>query len=123
MLRLALVACSFIAARAANYAVLVSGSSGWGNYRHHADVCHAYKILSDNGIPDSNIITMLYDDVADSRNNPFPGELYNKPGKDAVEVYKNCKKDYTGQSVTAEMFLAVLTGDASKTNGGPVLTS
>jgi len=49
---------------AANWAVLVAGSSEWTNYRHQADVCHAYQILHKNGIPDSNIIVMMYDDIA-----------------------------------------------------------
>jgi legumain len=47
-----------------NYAVLVAGSNGWYNYRHQADVCHAYQILHKNGIPDSNIVVMMYDDLA-----------------------------------------------------------
>lgn len=52
---------------AANWAVLVAGSSGWYNYRHQADVCHAYQVLHQNGIPDSNIIVMMYDDLAHNR--------------------------------------------------------
>jgi legumain len=47
-----------------NFAVLVAGSNGWDNYRHQADVCHAYQILHKNGIPDSNIVVMMYDDLA-----------------------------------------------------------
>jgi legumain len=49
---------------AANWAVLVAGSNGWYNYRHQADVCHAYQILHKYGIPDSNIVVMMYDDLA-----------------------------------------------------------
>lgn len=49
---------------AANFAVLVAGSNGYYNYRHQADVCHAYQILHKNGIPDSNIVVMMYDDIA-----------------------------------------------------------
>lgn len=60
LLILALVHC----ASAANYAVLVAGSSGYDNYRHQADVCHAYQILHKNGIPDENIVVMMYDDIA-----------------------------------------------------------
>ena len=26
------------------WAVLVAGSEGWDNYRHQADVCHAYQV-------------------------------------------------------------------------------
>jgi legumain len=50
--------------RAANWALLVAGSNGWYNYRHQADVCHAYQILHANGISDSNIVVMMYDDLA-----------------------------------------------------------
>ena len=64
MLRLILILALFGCASAANYAVLVAGSSGYSNYRHQADVCHAYQILHKNGIPDSNIVVMMYDDIA-----------------------------------------------------------
>jgi legumain len=50
-----------------HWAILVAGSNGWYNYRHQADVCHAYQILHKNGIPDSNIIVMMYDDIANNR--------------------------------------------------------
>ncbi|KAF8564625.1 hypothetical protein P879_09988 [Paragonimus westermani] len=49
---------------ARNWAVLVAGSNGWDNYRHQADICHAYQILTRRGIPKENIITFMYDDIA-----------------------------------------------------------
>jgi legumain len=52
--------------QAANWALLVAGSNGWENYRHQSDVCHAYQILHNHGIPDSNIVVMMYDDIADN---------------------------------------------------------
>jgi glycosylphosphatidylinositol transamidase (GPIT) subunit GPI8 len=90
------------------------------NYRHHADLCHAYHLLAGNGVPESNIITMLYDDVANSTDNPFPFQLFNRPsgGDPGVDVYAGCKKSYTGASVTAANVLAVLTGNASAVSGG-----
>lgn len=27
-----------------HWALLIAGSNGWGNYRHQADVCHAYQV-------------------------------------------------------------------------------
>ncbi len=53
-----------LAATGQNWSVLVAGSNGWYNYRHQSDVCHAYQILHKNGIPDSNIVVMMYDDLA-----------------------------------------------------------
>lgn len=109
-----------------NWAVLVAGSRGFGNYRHQADVCRAYHIASNNGIPDEHIITMFYDDVANNQRNPFPGELFNTPtpkGTPGLDVYKDCKKDYTGHEVTPRNFLSVLTGDKVGSRGKPVLES
>ena len=99
----------------------MSGSSSYGNYRHHADLAHAFQILKGYGVPTTNIITMLYDDVAQDPENPFPGQLFNwptDPGEAGFDVYKGLKKSYTGDSVTASNFMAVLTGNASAIIGG-----
>mmetsp|Transcript_95440 Transcript_95440/g.275555 ORF Transcript_95440/g.275555 Transcript_95440/m.275555 type:complete len:437 (-) Transcript_95440:67-1377(-) len=119
--------CSLVAAAFAeeHWAVLVAGSKDWWNYRHQADVCHAYQVLIARGFHPERIITMLYDDVAHSRMNPFPGQLFNYPWErawEAFDVYEGCNVDYRGCQVTSERFLAVLRGDADAA-GGRVLQS
>jgi len=72
--------------------------------------------VSKNGIPNERIIVMIYDDIANDPQNPFPGKLFNKPtdaGTPGVDVYAGCQKDYTGNDVTAANFLAVLTGNSA----------
>ena len=64
-----------------HYAVLVAGSHTYGNYRHHADVAHAYHVAIKGGIKKENIIVMMYDDVVNDDQNPFPGQLFNAPTK------------------------------------------
>ena len=54
--------------------------SGWENYRHQADVCHAYQVLHSRGVADDNIIVMMYDDIAEHSNNTRPGTIINTPG-------------------------------------------
>ncbi|CAL8093914.1 unnamed protein product [Calicophoron daubneyi] len=93
----------------ARWAVLVAGSSGWWNYRHQADVSHAQKILLKNGIPSDHIITMMYDDVAYNRQNPFPGKLFNDYTH--TDVYEGITIDYRREEVTPKNFLGVLLGD------------
>lgn len=108
-----------------HWAVLVAGSNTFSNYRHQADVCHAYHVLTSRGFHPDNIITMMYDDVAPSQMNPFPGKLFNYPWKtleEAVDVYDGCKIDYREKDVSPDKFLAVLMGDAQKA-GGKVLQS
>mgnify|MGYP001065667720 FL=1 len=120
---LLLVFCLVCLGSADKFAVLVSGSYGYWNYRHQADVCHAYYILTLHGVPSENIILFSYDDAANSSMNPFPGKLFNKPGNNSLDVNAFCKKDYTGDLVTPENFLNVITGKAEKMNGGKVLNS
>jgi len=103
-----------------NWAVLVAGSNGYGNYRHQSDVFHAYHILRNHGMPAEQIITFAYDDIANNRRNPFPGKVFNKP--DGPDVYEGVVIDYKGANVTPEKFVAVLTGDETVA-GGKVLKS
>lgn len=106
-------------AQAANWAVLVAGSKGYGNYRHQADVCHSYAVVKSKGIPEENIILMMYDDVVNSMDNPFKGQLFNRP--DGPDVYAICGDhiDYRGDDVNPQNFINVLTGQGS----GKVLKS
>ena len=112
------------AALADNYAVIVAGSNTYTNYRHQADACHAYQILTKGRIPKDNIILMMYDDIAHNEYNPFKGQIFNRPSSGpGVDVYAGCNADYTKEDVTPDNFLAVLTGDSSKTGGKKVLKS
>ncbi|MPC83028.1 Legumain [Portunus trituberculatus] len=129
------------------WAVLVAGSNSWFNYRHQSDVCHAYQILHDHGVPDDHIIVMMYDDLAHNtdldfplylkpvryesqgerlspRSNPTPGVVINRP--DGPNVYTGVPKDYVGKDVTPQNFLKVLKGDSEGLKGvgsGKVLGS
>lgn len=95
-----------------HYAVLVAGSNGFWNYRHQSDIFHAYHLLIDNGMPKENIIVFAYDDIANDSQNPFPGQVYNKPDPDGKgkDVYEGVTIDYKGGDVTPANFLAVLEG-------------
>ena len=70
------------------WAILVAGSKGFFNYRHQADVCHAYHLMKAQGLNEDQIIVMAYNDVAWDSENPFPGTLYNK--QDGKDYYKDC---------------------------------
>jgi legumain len=53
-----------------HWALLVAGSNGFVNYRHQADVCHAYHLLLDQGLLENQIIVMAFDDVVWDDENP-----------------------------------------------------
>ncbi|XP_064472558.1 legumain-like [Ornithodoros turicata] len=92
------------------WALLVAGSNTYYNYRHQADVCHAYHVLHNHGIPDEQIVVMMYDDIAYSESNPTPGVIINAPN--GSDVYAGVPKDYTEDDVTPQNFLHVLQGRA-----------
>lgn len=98
------------------WAVLVAGSNGYWNYRHQADVCHAYQILRRNGVKEENIIVFMYDDIANNPENPRPGQVINSP--DGSDMYEGVPKDYTGNEVTVANLFAVILGDKAALKGG-----
>uniref|UniRef100_A0A0K2THK9 legumain n=1 Tax=Lepeophtheirus salmonis TaxID=72036 RepID=A0A0K2THK9_LEPSM len=117
--------CFLIEAHADNegktWVLLVAGSNTWDNYRHQADVCHAYQIARTHGIPDERIVVMMYDDIASNKVNPTPGKMINKPG--GKDVYHNVPTDYTGAAVNPSVFLKVLSGINPKTGSQKFINS
>ncbi|KAL1204392.1 Vacuolar-processing enzyme alpha-isozyme [Cardamine amara subsp. amara] len=98
------------------WAVLVAGSSGYWNYRHQADICHAYQLLRKGGVKEENIVVFMYDDIAKNEENPRPGVIINSPhGED---VYNGVPKDYTGDDVNVDNLFAVLLGNKNALKGG-----
>jgi len=97
------------------WALLVAGSNGYDNYRHQADVLHAYHLLIQHGFNKNNIVTMMFDDIAYNRRNPYKGNVINVPN--GPNVYKDVWIDYKGRSVTKDTFLKVLQGDYNGVKG------
>lgn len=92
-----------------NWAVLVSTSRFWFNYRHMANTLSLYRTVKRLGIPDSQIILMLADDVACNPRNAFPGTVFNNMDQ-AIDLYgDNIEVDYRGYEVTVENFIRLLT--------------
>ncbi|XP_039066281.1 vacuolar-processing enzyme-like [Hibiscus syriacus] len=98
------------------WAVLIAGSKGYQNYRHQADVCHAYQVLRNGGLKEENIVVFMYDDIAYNEENPRQGIIINSPRGD--DVYKGVPKDYTGENVTVNNFFAAILGNKSAITGG-----
>ncbi|KAK8797146.1 hypothetical protein WA158_004356 [Blastocystis sp. Blastoise] len=101
------------------WAVIVTGSYGYWNYRHQADNAHAYRILINNGYKPENIIVFSKNDCYNYSYNPFKNTLYNKPGDNPINYYENYVVDYEGNNCDRIKYLKVLTGDESA--GGKVL--
>lgn len=99
------------------WAVIVSTSMDWNNYRHQADALTYYQLLKKNGVPDDHIILMVYDDVPFISQNPIKGDLHHVPSGENIRTRAGV--DYSGTSVNPATFVNVLTGNA--TNETPVV--
>lgn len=92
-----------------NWAVLVSSSRFWFNYRHMANALSLYRTVKQMGIPDSQIILMLPDDMACNPRNSFPAHVFNNRGHQLDLYSDDVEVDYRGTDVTVESFLRLLT--------------
>ncbi|KAL9228161.1 hypothetical protein vseg_003771 [Gypsophila vaccaria] len=98
------------------WALLVSGTCGFIDYRHEADICHAYQLLKTNGYEDTNIVVFMGDVVANHGNNPRTGIVINNDK--SIDYYEGIPKDYFGKNATSHNLVAVLLGHKSKIRGG-----
>ncbi|KAI5635132.1 peptidase c13 family domain-containing protein [Phthorimaea operculella] len=93
-----------------NWAVLVDTSRFWFNYRHVANVLSLYRSVKRLGIPDSQIILMISDDMACNPRNPRPATIFNN-ALEQINVYgDDVEVDYRGYEVSVENFVRLLTG-------------
>ncbi|KAG7380548.1 hypothetical protein PHYPSEUDO_007058 [Phytophthora pseudosyringae] len=93
-----------------NWAVIVDTSRFWSNYRHVANALSLYHSVKRLGIPDSQIILMLADQMPCNARNCFPGQVFNSRTQKINLYGKNVEVDYRGSEVSVANFITVLTG-------------
>lgn len=93
------------------WAVLVSGSDGWGNYRFEADVFAMYQMLRQHGYDDSHIILISEDDIAFNRENTEQGVL--RVSDTGPNVYSKEAVDYLLSDLAPEDLSDILLGNRS----------
>ena len=115
----ACIAAQAMAASNDHWAVLVAGTKHYSNsYKNQSDIAMANEILKEHSVPDTQIIYMAYDSVAQSDDNPVKGDIFNWP--DGPNCYNAPQLDYKGQEANADNFLSVLKGEKDRASG-PVL--
>eukprot|EP00658_Telonema_sp_P-2_P036592 TRINITY_DN26436_c0_g1_i1.p1 TRINITY_DN26436_c0_g1~~TRINITY_DN26436_c0_g1_i1.p1 ORF type:complete len:314 (-),score=74.63 TRINITY_DN26436_c0_g1_i1:222-1163(-) len=109
LLRVWLVLMALELVHADSWAVLVDTSRFWFNYRHAGNTLAVYHGLKKLGMPDSNIVLMLADDMPCNPRNPLPAQVpIDERGTDVYGT--DVEVDYRGEEVTVENFIRVLTG-------------
>lgn len=59
-----------------HWAVVISPSTSWNDYRHQADAFGMYQILKIFGYDDEHIVFIVEDNLAYDERNPNPGDIY-----------------------------------------------
>lgn len=93
-----------------NWAIIVSTSRYWHNYRHTANALSFYHLCKQNGIPDERIILFLGDNVACNPRNPEPATIFNNDRR-TTNLYRcDTRVDYAGYDVSVRSLLEVMQG-------------
>eukprot|EP00730_Choanoeca_flexa_P002526 TRINITY_DN11081_c0_g1_i1.p1 TRINITY_DN11081_c0_g1~~TRINITY_DN11081_c0_g1_i1.p1 ORF type:complete len:326 (+),score=53.40 TRINITY_DN11081_c0_g1_i1:538-1515(+) len=96
------------------YAVIVSSSKFWYNYRHTANALGVYHAVKRFGIPDERIILMLADNHACNPRNPYAPHIYHRPNLKTNLFDTTVQVDYRDSDVTADNFMRLLSGRLPK---------
>ncbi|KAH0786030.1 Clan CD, family C13, asparaginyl endopeptidase-like cysteine peptidase [Histomonas meleagridis] len=115
-----LISIFVLAVSCDNWAVILTGTKGWDEYRHSADAFYQYHLLIKNGFDKNKIILMNYDDIALSPKNMYPGQVFHNLNH-SINIYPGSENiPYRGKNVTSQNIYNVLLGD---TSNGPALLS
>ncbi|KAK9174213.1 Peptidase C13 family protein [Cryptosporidium meleagridis] len=107
---------SFIELRSQNnWAVIVSTSRYWYNYRHNTNALSFYNYLRQNGFRDDRIILMLAENIPCNTRNSIPGGVYSEDYdffynlNNHTQTMECADVDYREDEVTVSNFIKVLT--------------
>eukprot|EP00750_Incisomonas_marina_P009628 INCI16060.1.p1 GENE.INCI16060.1~~INCI16060.1.p1 ORF type:complete len:183 (-),score=25.03 INCI16060.1:183-731(-) len=95
-----------------NWAVLVATSKFWFNYRHNANILSIYHTMRSFGVPDSQIILMLGDEMACNPRNAVPATIFNGERHEMNLYGDDIHVDFRGPDVSIDSFLRILTGES-----------
>ena len=104
-----------------HWAVLISPSTTWSNYRHQADAFAMYKSLRQHGYDDDHIVLIVEDNLANDDRNLFPGEIYVERGDNPTgdilvndNVRAGAVVDYHFSQLDRDDLVAIMTGKQSE---------
>jgi glycosylphosphatidylinositol transamidase (GPIT) subunit GPI8 len=93
-----------------NWAIIVSTSIFWYNYRHTANALAVYRAVKEMGLDDDHIILMLADDHACNPRNVFQGQVFSDVGHTHDLYGGDVLVDYRGRDATEQNLLRLLIG-------------
>lgn len=100
-----------------HWALLVSTSTKWSDYRHQADVLAMYQLLRHHGYDDDHIVLVCEDNLKDNPDNKYPGKIYVEipGGSGGTDVRAGAQPDYHFTDLDIDDIGRIILGD---TDGG-----
>jgi glycosylphosphatidylinositol transamidase (GPIT) subunit GPI8/ABC-type branched-subunit amino acid transport system substrate-binding protein len=98
-----------------HWALLVSPSTTWSNYRHQADVMAMYQLLRRHGYDDDHIVLVCEDNLANAPENVYSGKIYVESPSDnlnAEDVRKDVIVDYHFSDLQMDDIGRIILGDS-----------
>ena len=104
------------------WAVVVSPSTTWSNYRHQADAFAMYQLLRQHGYADDHIVLIVEDNLANDERNVFPGQIFVERSNDPAaasdqfvndDVRKGAVVDYHFSDLQPADLADIMTGRSS----------
>lgn len=96
-----------------NWVVILDTSRFYTNYRHASNALSIYMSARRLGVPDSQIILLLADDVACNPRNPAPGTIVGQQTQRKNLYPPDIQVDFRGTEVTVDTVRRLLTGRQS----------
>ena len=104
-----------------HWAVVISPSTTWANYRHQADAFAMYQTLRNHGYDDDHIVLIVEDNLADDSRNVFPGKIFVERSSNPQEtdplvnddVRKGAVVDYHFSQLTRDDIADIMLGRQS----------
>ena len=96
------------------WAVVISPSTSWENYRHQADAFAMYQTLRRHGYDDDHIVLIVEDNLADDPRNNYPGQIFvESAGALGDDVRKDAVVDYHFSNLQPDDLADILMGRQS----------
>ncbi len=104
------------------WAVVISPSTTWSNYRHQADAFAIYQSLRYYGYDDDHIILIVEDNLANDSRNTFPGQIFVERGDNPAhddplmnfDVHQNAVVDYHFSDLQPDDLADIMLGRQSE---------
>ena len=103
------------------WAIVISPSTTWNNYRHQSDAMAMYHLLKYFGYDDDHIVLIVEDNLANDAQNPFPGQIFlerSNAGGDLltnINIHQDLLVDYRFSDLNSPSDLAdIILGHSSE---------